>query len=66
MLEVQAAVDDAAARLPAVTAGLERQPFALAAAQARRAEAQERADAALDKLHDRMPGSPPSPNGWAT
>ncbi|MGP4033769.1 chromosome segregation protein SMC [Pseudarthrobacter sp. 1C304] len=52
LIEVQAAVDDAAARLAAVTAGLERQRFALAAARARRAEAQERADAALDKLHD--------------
>ncbi|WP_426978390.1 chromosome segregation protein SMC [Pseudarthrobacter sp. O4] len=52
LLEVQAAVDDAAARLAAVTAGLERNRFALSAAQARRAEAQDRADAALEKLHD--------------
>ncbi|KUM41288.1 chromosome segregation protein SMC [Arthrobacter sp. EPSL27] len=52
LIEVQAAVDDAAARLAAVTAGLERQRFALAAARAKRAEAQDRADAALDKLHD--------------
>ena len=52
LLEVQAAVDDASARLAAVTAGLERNRFALAAAQARRAEAQERADAALEQLHD--------------
>ncbi|MEV8040030.1 chromosome segregation protein SMC [Arthrobacter sp. NPDC080082] len=52
LLEVQAAVDDAAARLAAVTAELERTRFALAAAAPRRAEAQERADAALDKLHE--------------
>ncbi|MFF2315870.1 chromosome segregation protein SMC [Arthrobacter sp. NPDC058097] len=52
LLEVQAAVDDAASRLAAVTAGLEQCRFALAAAGARRAEAQERADAALDRLHE--------------
>ncbi|WP_427130847.1 chromosome segregation protein SMC [Pseudarthrobacter sp. S9] len=52
LLEVQAAVDDAAAKLATVTAGLERNRFALSAAQARRAEAQDRADAALSKLHD--------------
>ena len=52
LLVVQAAVDDAAARLAAVTAELERTRFALAAAAPRRAEAQERADAALDKLHE--------------
>ncbi len=52
LIEVQAAVDDASARLAAVTAGLERQRFALAAARARRAAAQDRADAALEKLHD--------------
>ena len=52
LLEVQAAVDDAAANLAAVTAGLERNRFALATARARRAEAQDRADAALAKLHD--------------
>lgn len=52
MLEVQAAVDEAAARLAALTAELERTRFALAAARARKAAAQERADAALDKLHD--------------
>ncbi|CAI3800134.1 chromosome segregation protein SMC [Pseudarthrobacter sp. MM222] len=52
LLEVQAAVDDAAAKLATVTAALERNRFALSAAQARKAEAQERADAALDKLHD--------------
>lgn len=52
LIEVQAAVDDASARLAAVTAELERQRFALAAAQARRAAAQDRADAALEKLHE--------------
>ncbi|HSL35494.1 MAG TPA: chromosome segregation protein SMC, partial [Arthrobacter sp.] len=52
LIEVQAAVDDASARLAAVTAALERQRFALAAARARRAAAQDRADAALEKLHD--------------
>jgi chromosome segregation protein len=52
LLEVQAAVDDAASRLTAVTAGLEQGRFALAAAEARRAEAQERADAALERLHE--------------
>jgi chromosome segregation protein len=52
LLEVQAAVDDAAAKLAAVTAGLERNRFALATARARHAEAQDRADAALAKLHD--------------
>ncbi|MDQ0849782.1 chromosome segregation protein [Arthrobacter sp. B3I9] len=52
LLEVQAAVDDASAKLATVTAALERNRFALSAAQARKAEAQERADAALDKLHD--------------
>ncbi|MHC6592950.1 chromosome segregation protein SMC [Arthrobacter sp. C152] len=52
LLEVQAAVDDAGRDLSAVTAGLERNRFALAAAEARRAGAQEAADAALDKLHE--------------
>ncbi|MFF2029729.1 chromosome segregation protein SMC [Arthrobacter sp. NPDC058192] len=52
LLEVQAAVDDAAAKLAAVAAGLERNRFALAAARARRAEAEDRAEAALAKLHD--------------
>ncbi|MDN4644006.1 chromosome segregation protein SMC [Arthrobacter sp. PsM3] len=52
LIEVQAAVDDASARLAEVTAELERQRFALASAQARRAAAQDRADAALEKLHD--------------
>jgi chromosome segregation protein len=52
LLEVQAAVDDATAQLARVTAALQRNRFALSAAQARKAEAQERADAALDRLHD--------------
>ncbi|SKB81671.1 condensin subunit Smc [Arthrobacter sp. 49Tsu3.1M3] len=52
LLEVQAAVDDAASKLAAVTAALERNRFALSTARTRRAEAQDRADAALAKLHD--------------
>ena len=52
LLEVQAAVDDAERNLSTVTADLERNRFALAAAEARRAGAQEEADAALDKLHE--------------
>ncbi|WP_200830696.1 chromosome segregation protein SMC [Arthrobacter sp. SLBN-83] len=52
LLEVQAAVDDAGRSLSAVTADLERNRFALAGAEARRASAQEEADAALDKLHE--------------
>lgn len=52
LLEVQAAVDDAETRLNAVSADLERNRFALAGAQARRAEAQARAEAALDRLHE--------------
>ncbi|MGX5716415.1 chromosome segregation protein SMC [Arthrobacter sp. MAHUQ-56] len=52
LLEVQAAVDDAGRSLDAVSAGLERNRFALAAAEARRAEAQEAVDTALDRLHD--------------
>ncbi|SDP52423.1 condensin subunit Smc [Arthrobacter sp. ok909] len=52
LLEVQAAVDDAAAKLATVTAGLERNRFALSTARSRRAEAQDRADGALAKLHD--------------
>ncbi|OFI40056.1 chromosome segregation protein SMC [Arthrobacter sp. SW1] len=52
LLEVQAAVDDAEHRLAGLTAELERGRFSLAAAEARRAEAQERADTALEKLHD--------------
>ncbi|MCT9870368.1 chromosome segregation protein SMC [Paenarthrobacter aurescens] len=52
LLEVQAAVDDAVARLQEVTSRLERGRFALAGAQSRRAEAQDRADAALERLHE--------------
>ncbi|MGJ3188550.1 chromosome segregation protein SMC [Paenarthrobacter sp. FR1] len=52
LLEVQAAVDDAVARLQEVTARLERGRFALAGAQSRRTEAQERADTALERLHE--------------
>ncbi|WP_200846787.1 chromosome segregation protein SMC [Arthrobacter sp. 18067] len=52
LLEVQAAVDDAEARLREVTARLERGRFALAGAQSRRAEAQDRADGALERLHE--------------
>jgi chromosome segregation protein len=52
LLEVQAAVDDAEGQLSGVTGALERNRFALAAAEARRAGAQERADAALDRLHE--------------
>ncbi|RAX44041.1 chromosome segregation protein SMC [Arthrobacter sp. AQ5-06] len=52
LLEVQAAVDDAEARLAVVTADLERNRFALAGAEVRRAEARTRAEAALDRLHD--------------
>ncbi|MDT0194208.1 chromosome segregation protein SMC [Arthrobacter sp. AB6] len=52
LLEVQAAVDDAESRLAAVTAALERNRFALAAAEAKRAEAQDLADAALERLHE--------------
>jgi len=52
LLEVQAAVDDAERGLSGVTADLERNRFALAAAEARRAVAQEAADAALDRLHE--------------
>ncbi|TNB71686.1 chromosome segregation protein SMC [Arthrobacter sp. BB-1] len=52
LLEVQAAVDDAESRLAEVTTGLERNRFALAAAEAKRTEVQEQADAALDRLHE--------------
>ncbi|MFJ6078459.1 chromosome segregation protein SMC [Pseudarthrobacter sp. NPDC092419] len=52
LLEVQAAVDGAEADLQEVTATLERNRFALAAAEARRAGAQDRADAAMDRLHE--------------
>ncbi|ACL40200.1 chromosome segregation protein SMC [Pseudarthrobacter chlorophenolicus A6] len=52
LLEVQAAVDDADKELGQVTGALERNRFALARAEAERAGAQEKADAALDRLHE--------------
>ncbi|GAB5077324.1 chromosome segregation protein SMC [Arthrobacter sp. AD-310] len=52
LLEVQAAVDDAGRQLAAVTAAIEQNRFALARAEARRSEAQDKADAALDRLHE--------------
>lgn len=52
LLEVRAAVDDAEARLAVVTADLERNRFAAAGAEVRRSDAQARAEAALDRLHD--------------
>ncbi|MFJ6026319.1 chromosome segregation protein SMC [Pseudarthrobacter sp. NPDC092424] len=52
LLEVQAAVDDAEADLQEVSATLERNRFALAAAEARRAGAQDRTDAAMERLHE--------------
>ena len=52
LLEVQAAVDDAESRLAVVTTDLERNRFALASAEARRAGAQQQADAAMDRLHE--------------
>ncbi|WRH26477.1 chromosome segregation protein SMC [Arthrobacter sp. JZ12] len=51
-LEVQAAVDEAVQALREATERHERARFGIAAATARRAEAQERADAALEKLHE--------------
>lgn len=52
LLEVQAAVDDADTRIQGIVAAMERTRFALAAAESKRAEAQDRTDAALEKLHD--------------
>ena len=52
LLEVQAAVDDADARIEGIVAELERTRFALASAESKRVEAQDRTDAALEKLHD--------------
>ena len=52
LLEIQAAVDDADSRLQEVISALERGRFALAGAESRRAEAQDRADAALERLHE--------------
>jgi chromosome segregation protein len=52
ILELQAAVEDASVRLQTVTADIERNRFALASAERRHSEARQRADAALEKLHD--------------
>ncbi|WP_458111218.1 chromosome segregation protein SMC [Arthrobacter sp. R1-13] len=52
LLEVQAAVDDADTRIKGIVADLERTRFALAAAESKRAEAEDRTEAALEKLHD--------------
>ncbi|MFD1241858.1 chromosome segregation protein SMC [Arthrobacter ulcerisalmonis] len=52
LLEVQAAVADAEAQRAEVTADLERNRFALVSAESQRKDARERADAALDRLHD--------------
>ncbi|WP_461165217.1 chromosome segregation protein SMC [Arthrobacter sp. R4-81] len=52
LLEVQAAVDDADARIKGIVADLERTRFALASAESKRAEAEDRTEAALEKLHD--------------
>ncbi|MFJ4027778.1 chromosome segregation protein SMC [Paenarthrobacter sp. NPDC089989] len=52
LLEIQAAVDDADTRLREVVSALERGRFALAGAESRRAEIQDRADAAMERLHE--------------
>ncbi|GAB3527092.1 chromosome segregation protein SMC [Arthrobacter monumenti] len=52
LLEVQAAVDETTAKLNAATARSERARFALANANAKREEAQQRTDAALERLHE--------------
>ncbi|MEI2809228.1 MAG: chromosome segregation protein SMC [Nocardioides sp.] len=52
MIEVQAAVDDAAARLEETTAVGERLTFEIARVDAERADAQRRVDVALAKLHE--------------
>ena len=52
ILELQAAVEEASARLQTVTADIERNRFALASAERCHSEARQRADAALEKLHD--------------
>lgn len=52
LIEVQAAVDEAEARLSAVQADLERSRFALAQAEAELTEARERAEAALARLNE--------------
>ncbi|MFT3970484.1 MAG: chromosome segregation protein SMC [Micropruina sp.] len=52
LIEVQAAVDEAQARLAAVQADLERARFSLAQADAELSAARERADAALARLNE--------------
>jgi chromosome segregation protein len=52
LLEVQAAVDEAAEKVTAATRRGEQAALGLAAAIARRAEAAERVERALDRLHD--------------
>ncbi|MBG6217545.1 chromosome segregation protein [Arthrobacter sp. CAN_A6] len=52
ILEVQAAVDDTAARLADTTARLEQARFRRAGAEGERQRAQERADSALQRLHE--------------
>ncbi len=51
-IEVQAAIEEAAAALRRATERHERARFGIAAATASRHEAQERTDAALDRLHE--------------
>ncbi|MBC9735082.1 chromosome segregation protein SMC, partial [Nocardioides marmotae] len=52
LIEVQAAVDEAAARLAEVTAAGERLSFDISRLEAERLEAQKRADVAMAKLHE--------------
>ncbi len=52
LLEVQAAADEAAAALDAITGACERLRFEVAALESERAETQGRADVALAKLHE--------------
>ena len=67
LLEVQAAVDDAAAKLAAVTAELERNRFALVRrpGPARRSPGPGGRGPGRNST-TRTPGWRPSPNGWAT
>ncbi|NKX55327.1 chromosome segregation protein SMC [Arthrobacter sp. E918] len=51
LIELQAAVEDTAAHLEDATARLERAKFAIAGASARRNEAKQRAEAALEELN---------------
>jgi chromosome segregation protein len=52
LIEIQAAVDDAAAQLTEVTAASERLGFELTRLESERDEAQQRVDVALAKLHE--------------